>query len=140
MNQAQYLAQSIIWPSIESSVQSVANAAVAANNSKMGISKPINGTKSPELFLASPARVITYQAIVHWNFAFKWGDHSQAGYWKAAVVVDDNFATTGTVTVGALKLKSKDQEEITPYSGDLRDNHGVKIATVVNGLITSVEF
>ena len=85
----------------------------------------------------TPTRAVTYQAIVHWNAAFKWGNHAEKNYWRPNELLGFDFKTTGTVTVGGLRL-SKNGAEIKPYSGPLHDSHGVKIADVVDGLIVTV--
>ena len=145
-NNDTYIALDVVWPNIQSKVQDIANAsasaAVAANNANMGtlmtqhLAKALPKTRDTS-FTASPARAVTYQAIVHWNAAFKWGNHAEKNYWRPNELLGFDFKTTGTVTVGGLRL-SKNGAEIKPYSGPLHDSHGVKIADVVDGLIVTV--
>ena len=147
-NQVEYLAHDLIWPKIEGLVQNVAtaaaNTAVAANNANMGslvtphLAKALSKTAVRESgFAGSPARAVTYQAIVHWNEAYKWGNHASQNYWQPDELLDADFKTTGILTVGGIRLQ-KNGKEIKPYSGPLHDSHGVKIADVLDGLIVDV--
>jgi hypothetical protein len=50
--------------------------------------------ESDPIFVGSPAFTISNENLVHWNAAFNWGDHAQAGYLTSLSETDPLFAAS----------------------------------------------